>query len=255
MSSKLPVAILFALTCVWLYSCGPNETVAIQEIRAFGFAPVLPPSTLAPPGTIIHFPKDAVANQQIAFGLVCKADKTLRNGTSPQQSKSATFAINKQLEKHFTFDVDALKKLTASADFDSVKNVTLDVKNVQIFEVADTDIQKVDEQCATAVRQRLDAGEQVALVSGVILADVVYTVVLSDNSTAKLQATMPRIAASLGGEWRDKTSSTVEGQSLYWGMASDAVLLKTAMGGLYGASADSKFGTINVEAILTSAKQ
>jgi hypothetical protein len=212
--------------------CAAGCSRPIQEqLREFGFAELLPPSTLVPPGTIVQIKQldplliSIVCTRESAFGADIK-DKV-------RTSSSSTSVNSKDLEGSFSLGAEGIRGVSGSAKGGGIEKVTMTLSNVTIEELPDDVIFGAlkfrTSECELAIKLRRSNHDSLTLVKSAVAGDVNYAIRYQSDVSASVRAELTKqLAANLGLMSSQTSDTNVSGTHLYWGLRDDVELAALA---------------------------
>jgi len=221
------VAVIFAaIFLAFMFFGGRTKTIS-SVVQKYEFTEIVPPSTLAQPGSIVAVIKD----DPLVVGVICPASEALGPDVHAKllTSDSATSKQIAELTGEFKLDGSILESITADIKTKFIKNITVTLSNVKIIEIPDSVVfdlianRKVG--CSNAIQFRRDQGMKISMVKSVIQATAVYRVQFGGNLNADARAKATReIAGTLGLTNGVKSDDTIQGEGLIWGIRDDVSL-------------------------------
>lgn len=219
------VVILIAAILVWQpWSTPPTIE---SQVRDLGFTPVLPPSKLPAPGSVVV----VEARDPLRLGVVCPDVGSLGDAVQEALIESETVSVMASHGLHatssFTLD-DVRHSSSASGELSASVEVTLN--NVQVLEIPDQAVFELVDQrtswCDAALEFRQRQGLDVTMVKSVLLADASFTTSFGRSVSAKARAEfLDDLRARVGGTISRDDANTVQGSGLIWGVKDDPGLL------------------------------
>jgi len=213
--------------CVLYLVFGERRLTIGQVIEKYGYTELRPPTTLHPPGTLVH----VSSHSPLTLETVCSVTAAFGPRLPVSLSNSANTDIAQELRRVVKVNVDSLSQVYGSARYQDVSNVTVTFGRVRVLEVADADVfanlRHRTPFCAHAVARSWQTNDTVTLVRSVLQADVTYTISFKSDGDASVKAEIARgVAGDLGLTVNETTigTGTIEGDALYWGVIDDVNL-------------------------------
>ncbi|WNG54685.1 hypothetical protein F0U59_07760 [Archangium gephyra] len=193
------------------------------------YSPLVPPTTLLGPGTIVH----ALGNDWKAVGIVCTQKASL-GAFTPVESASKSETLKRELKSSFSLDGDYLDVIKADAKFKSLREIDLKLEDIKVYELSwdqvFDNLPNRSDGCKQALQTvKQDPNMKYSMITSVIQANVTYDVKFENsgelNAEAK-QELLQNLAAKLGVSASDNSTSTMRGAGLFWGMRDNSTLAK-----------------------------
>lgn len=224
-ASVSTLALVFA---VLIWRPWKSEPSLVDQIRSLGFTPVMPPSTLAAPGSLVMIE----SRDPLRLGIICPDYSSLGGGIADLlvTSQSLSIVAESALTGKFTLSARDVH-VEASSQSEAVRSVRVTLENVRILELADDTvfgfIAARSPACAEALAFRTEDGVEVSMVKSVLVADATFKVHFSGATSLESQArTLERLEAAVGGRLSRTETSTVVGKGLFWALKDDTALAK-----------------------------
>lgn len=225
--THLRFALLVGVALLANISAGCSSQDIGSLLREYGYLELRPPSTLVPPGTVIH-----VRNRDpLVVGIICNQKASLGEKLSLETSRSVTSDLTSKASRTFKLSADYLNLLKAEAKYKYINNIELHLSNVSLYEIPDfivlENFGNRRESCQKAIERRLSQGEEVTMIKAVLMADVVYNVEFETAVGLELgakEAIVRQLAGELGADAGTANSQLVKGNSLFWGVVDDISL-------------------------------
>lgn len=213
---------LALLTCsLFIFIAGCTNTNFGTLLAEYHYVEVRPPTTLWPPGTIVHVTR----HDPLVLGVGCTADGFLGPNLLIKPSSSSSQDLARKASGTFSLDARYLETLKASGKYSDVEDIKLTFSNVSIFEVADetifANLNNRTEACSKALSFRWTGRDEVSFVKSVLQADVIMQAKFSKEtqlSASQKNAMLQSLAAELAINYSSSTNETMTGKSLYWGI-------------------------------------
>jgi hypothetical protein len=223
----LTITTIFAGTFLLFFlRAGQTRTIS-SVIRRYEFTELTPPSTLAPPGTIV----DVIKENPLVIGVICRASDALGPDLQSLVLESASTASKQVAEftGEFRLGIDAQKQITSDLDPKFIRNIIVTLSNVKIVELPDSVVFDLiggrTDGCAKAMKFRRDKGRKISMIKAVIQATAVYQIQFDGSLRADGRAQVTsRIAGKLGLGAGVKSDDTIQGDGLIWGVRDDVSL-------------------------------
>jgi hypothetical protein len=201
----------------------------------YGYQELIPPSTWMVPGTVVWLaPDSSYRPDGSAFkpGIVCTAEQNLGPDFKPYESETIARQLKKEKSFNIHLDLDIASVAAINSKLEFIDTVTVNLTNVHLFEMSDWQMgaygQKRDPDCTKAIRARLARGYKVAVISSALQADATYQVEWSQvgylTVKSKIDA-LRALAADIGVEAKNVTTSGFSANKLIWGVKGDEWLL------------------------------
>lgn len=219
------------LFCTLGNSQCPGATGLIQS---YGYTEVRPPSTFLMPGTLVTF----LSKDPLEAKIICGAEASLGPRMRFKRSLTSTGTLKRLNNKSFTIDAGTLKALKERQQFRSVAAITVTLSNASIVELSDdevlTGMWHRSPACAQAVRQRVERGYTISMISSALIGDVTYSIAWEQrhhHQTGMAEKTMAMVdlAAMLEGEIVSTTAGEIKADGLVWGIRDDEYLSALAI--------------------------
>ncbi len=226
-------ATILGMSVVLLGGCAKKPLD--QVIQSQGYTSLVPPSNLLAPGTIV-FEK---SRDPLQVGILCASSSAI--GGSEITVESPTTELSQVLSKRKQFSLGAgyLSALRAKGEFERIRDVKLTIRNPKLIELPrDRALQAVGQNrtefCAQAVQTYADQGQAISMIVAVLQADVVYEVVLEEQSSLDVGAKvemLDHLAAELQLASHRVEGTTIMGEGLFFGAIDEAPLAFHGMPG------------------------
>lgn len=225
----LIIAGAVAVLVIAIRGCGKaSELTSLSaELAKLGFTPIVPPSRLTPPGTIVSVIRQDPLHVDIACpsAAALGADIESRLLGSPSTQVTVTEGLSRQL----AFDAGFIEWLKSTGSFKSLDTITLALSNVQLLEIPDDVVfeccRKRSPGCAAAIALRRKQRKPVSMIKAAITADATIELIFKENTNAQTQTeTTHRLATSLGSQMRVGADRRIVGERLIWGIRDDIAL-------------------------------
>lgn len=228
-----------------------------DAVLSLGFAQVNPPTTLAPPGTLIWIQQGT----PFSSGVLCTRSNALGDELAVEQVPTLSAQWRQQASAGLSVGGDLAQRLNAQLGADYVHEVKLSLTNAQVLAVNDAQVLDQAERhdpssgCLAAIHMRQQEGDALSIVRSVLQADIEYSVSFSASANAAVKAQVAEeIAASVEGSVKVENNSTVLAKGTFIGVKDDAVLFRGFMQSngeaRLGDSMDSSFRALPADAVV-----
>jgi hypothetical protein len=203
-----------------------------KTLEHYNFRELRPPSTLVPPGTIISLPERGTARPRI----ICEQTASVGPDFVVPFSRSTDIQLTRDVSQSFGIDGDFLKSLRLNAAYKSIKQIRLQLSNVEIAQLSwDKVVEAIQDrrrspECWTAMQLAHRGEVPMSMVEAVLRADVHFSVEYTrglDISVDGRQVaeSLAHDLGLLGVHLSIEGSQTIEGSGLFWGIRDDQRLL------------------------------
>lgn len=221
------LVIVAAATYVGFLWFGGKTRAIDQILRKYEFTELDPPSTLAPPGTLVVVNKE----HPLVIGVICGSSEALGDKLTDAvlSSGSSSSKEAEELTGSFRLGAENKTRLAGEADSKFVKRITLTLSDVKLLELPDSAVFQLignrKDSCVKALEFRQKRNSKVSMIKAVIQANVVYQIDFEGNLDTSAKAQIrERIAGNLGLKIRDQSQDTIQGNGLHWGVRDDESL-------------------------------
>ena len=228
------IVLAAAIWYVWLMLFGGRDKTIGSVVRKYGYTELLPPSTLLAPGTMVH----VIKASPMIVSIVCPPNESFGPGLAARllTSSSAGSKEVEELTGQFKLDPTVVKLVTTKIDSRFVRDITVTLSTVKIVELPEAVVFDLASQrnggCRQAVQYRKASGS-LSMITSVVQASALYRVTFNAGIDASARSSATRaIAGTLGLASAVKSSDTIEGDNLIWGVRDDAGLALASIGGL-----------------------
>lgn len=223
--------------------CALSLTTGCRDVRGalkmYGYQELTPPSTWMVPGTVVFLPppgRMGVAPADFKAGIVCTAEQNLGKDFKPYESETVARQIKNEKDFSMNLDVEVGELAKINSKLGYVNHVTVNLKNVHLFELSDWHVamyaSQRDAACTRAIEARMKAGFKVTIISSALQADAEYVVEFKKDiamtASTKVQA-VQAVAASFGINASSVTTGGFSANKLIWGVKGDDFLLLNSM--------------------------
>jgi len=198
-------------------------------LRSYGYTELRPPSTLLAPGALVAI----ISREPFEARIICSPDASLGPSLQTVRSQTASGTLKKVKDQSSSLDLGVLGLIKENSRFRSVDTITVKLSNASIIEISDDTVMQGlylrSEACAQAVRQRVQGGFTITMISSALIGDVVYEVSWQQEADHTLAETdklsiMQDLALTLGGHINAVTSAEIQASGLIWGIRDDEYL-------------------------------
>lgn len=208
-------------------------------MQLYGFVALSPPSNLYQTGAVValnHCQKPGGQLEVESLRLLCGPRASLGPELLPTESQTLAGVQKFYSKQTMHVDSSVLDRLKTNTRFEKIVDVEIRLDNARIIEVTDADVwesmQNRSEACTKAIAARIAQGFQVTMISSNIVADLVYTVKFSSETTVDKKAqteTLRQLAVSLGGGHTQVTDQQIYAKNLAVGLKTDNYLLAISL--------------------------
>lgn len=216
------------LDVVFLFLTGCEHTGLEHVLKEYGYSELRPPSTLAPPGTIVH----VKSKTPYEVSVICPPMEAFGPNFSPVPSDTKQTVLSSSTSKTFELDAGYLDLLKADSRYKDLKSIKVLLSNVKVPIITDEMVVKnVSNRsltCAEAVKNRRSQKFDLTVVDSVLIADVVYSIEFDSKLNLSVEVKkglIQGLSPKLGADSSTVTAESVNGKSLYWGISENAYLL------------------------------
>lgn len=223
--------------------CALSLTTGCRDVRgalkAYGYQELTPPSTWMVPGTVVFLPppgRMGIAPADFKAGIVCTAEQNLGKDFKPYESDTVARQIKKEKDFSMSLDLEVGELAKVNSKLGYVDHVTVNLKNVHLFELSDWHVamyaSQRDAACTRAIEARMKAGYKVTIIASALQADAEYVVEFKKEMmlTASTKvAAVNEVAAAFGINATSVTTGGFSANKLIWGVKGDDFLLLNSM--------------------------
>ena len=210
-----------------VYVFWPPSDALKSLLRKYGFATLLPPSRLYPPGTIVALSQ----GEPVVIQVVCSQTASLGDSVVVPSSPTSNTSLIEKISRSFDLSSrSAGGLLEVKPSFKSVRHARLNLSNATISQLSvDQVLMNVRHrrpECVRAVSQYLGARRALSMITTTIRADVTLQVDFDNgaNLTAEQkQALLKDLATTAGFGYSGGDSSSTTALGLDLGFRDDAL--------------------------------
>jgi hypothetical protein len=196
-------------------------------LQKYSFTALNPPSTLAPPGSLVTIIQD----DPLVIGVICPGSESFGEHLREKlmSSESAMSEEARELTGQFKLDAANQQRLTADVGSQYVKSISVTLSNVRVIEIPDNVVFELIAQrkksCQDAIEFRKKNGVKISVIKSVLQANALYKIDFDSSLDASAKLKIAHgIASTLGLTLGDKSEDTIKGDGLFWGVRDDASL-------------------------------
>ena len=234
MVKGLLVSIVFTLLLSQQVVAQPLPLEQIRQIKTivekYGFAFVFPPKSEFTPGSIVAI----VSKNPLKVKTLCNSS------VEPKQLTTLAFRkLENQNSKIFgdlIAGINNIIEAEISGEHGKVKKIDISLAEVSIYETKEETLYEEGEpnysNCAKAVKDALCAGYPVTVIYSTFQAKIRYDVEITNESRLDVKIDIIKLLSNLFGiqskvsvEDGTLTSSSLEVESLYWGVLEEDISL------------------------------
>lgn len=221
------LALPCALLCATAGYPGCPQTGGI--VRQFGYTEVRPPSNLLQPGALIVL----THADPLEARVICGPEASLGPNIRYMRSRTSNGFLRRINNKSFNLDTETLAGLKSREHFKAVQDVKITLSNAHIVELSDDDVlvgmQERSLACRRAVRQRVQQGYTITMVSSALVGDLKMEVTWDHSHGASTDMAhkamvMQDLSVLFSGDVTSTLSGELISKGLVWGARDDEYL-------------------------------